>query len=386
MLTSRMLPRLLLFNVIAMLASYILYNIQDDNNSIFTGHNRMMEEDTPLLQNILLRQQRQKANSKSSINNYLLGGVDGVHYNHVQHNHTIPNVLVFTHYKNLLDLDLSQNPVNATTAAKEEHDELRALQASVLSIIALHPNATTRFLTDVDCETSIRNALGPDTKLVEYFSAESHGMYKSDICRGAALWETGGLYFDVDLGARLSLWTAVGQYTSFVTVKVPVHSKQRPGFFQAFMGSTPQHPLLQRYLELFVQYYEGKLLLKTKVLPNPDKHMLGVRILRIAYDQLVKQEEETTTNYSHQPIILPKDGATSPAATTTATSSNTLGIVELWQETLYSPRAFPLIHKPTWGVKNKSCRYVVVANDGLWPPLVPFYSRIAGSRMCPITA
>ena len=382
MLASRVLPSLLLFKAIAMLASSILYNVRDYN--YFTGHDRMAEEDTPLLQNILLRQQQKNANSQRS--NDFWGGGEGVHYNHAEHNHTIPNVLVFTHYKNLLDLDLSQNLVDATRKAsneeEEEDTELRALQANIRATIALHPNATTRFLTDADCETSIRNALGRDTKLVEYFRAESHGMYKSDICRGAALWETGGLYFDVDLGARMSLWAAVGKYTSFVTVKVPVHSKQRPGFFQAFMGSTPRHPLLQRYLELFARYYEGNLLLKTKVLPNPDKHMLGVRILRIAYDQLKKEEEMATASY--QPIK-PEDRVMPPATTTTATSasSNNLGIVELWQETLYSPREFPLIPKPTWGLENKSCRYVVVANDGLWPPLVPFYSRIAGSRMCP---
>jgi hypothetical protein len=54
------------------------------------------------------------------------------------------------------------------------------------------------------------------------------------------------MYFDADLGARMSLWNVIGKHTSFITVKVREKSKkQRPGFFQAFMGATPHHPLLK---------------------------------------------------------------------------------------------------------------------------------------------
>jgi len=277
-----------------------------------------------------------------------------------KHNHDIPNVLIFTHYQNLLlpttNVRTKQEKVVVDDDGDDD-DELLVLQQNIHNIIDLHPKATVRFLVDSDCEHSIRNALGNDTKLVNYFRQESQGMYKSDMCRGAALWETGGLYFDVDLGVRMSLWDVLGPRTSFVTVKVHERSKQRPGFFQAFIGATPHHPILRHYLELFVQYYEGKIQLSTRLLPDPKKHMLGVRLLWMAYQKYEQEQQQ------HR-------------VTTKST-----GIVELWHEDLYLPHKFPFIPEPTWGTEN-ACKYLVVANEG-WPPVVPLYSRIAGSRMCP---
>lgn len=310
-------------------------------------------EDLALLNNILSQEQ----------NGYNFRGT-----NH--HRHKIPNVLIFTHYQNLLLENEVANSYTTTTTGSEEELELLALQKNVRAIIAMHRNATVRFLTDVDCEQSIRNTLGDDTKLVQYFQSEKHGMYKSDICRGAALWETGGLYFDVDLGARMPLWTVLGPFTSFVTVNVHERSKQRPGFFQAFMGAVPNHPIMKRYLELFVVYYEGNLKLETRLLPDKEKHMLGVRILRIAYDEIVAEEEKALKDGRHAAIVDQQLGSSTP-----------MGNVELWQEKLFSKQEFPLIPEPTWG-SEKSCKYVVVANEG-WPPVAPFYSRIEGSRMCP---
>lgn len=295
------------------------------------------------------------------------------------HNHAIPNVLIFTHYTNLLEYKVNTKTTDDDLATQKE---LLVLQRNVRNVIALHPGATVRFLTDQDCLESIHNVLGPETKLVDYFVKESRGMYKSDMCRGAALWETGGLYFDVDLGVRMPVWKVLGTHATFVTPKVHAKSKQRPGFFQAFIGATQHHPILKRYLELFVQYYDGKIKLETPLLKE-EKQMLGVRILYLAYSQILEESAEPQKQQA------PPLEETTKAITTTSQESllsnspTQVGPIELWQEVYYSHDKFPTIPEPTWGTE-KSCKYVVLANQG-WPPAVPFYSRVAGSRMCPAT-
>jgi hypothetical protein len=299
------------------------------------------------------------------------------------HHHAVPNVLIFTHFINLLEY--GGGGISSSSSAAEElyskprgdEAEFLALKKNVQHTISLHPNSTVRFLTDADCENSIRNALGQDTPLVEFFRREPRGMYKSDICRGAALWETGGLYFDVDLGVRMSVWNVLGTHTSFVTSKVHERSKQKPGFFQAFIGSAPHHPILLRYLQLFVKYYEGELTLETR-LEKEHKQLLGVRLLHKAYSQIMEEQKEAKL------VAKNKGGAKEKRRRlhegTSEAPSAEVGAVELWQEVLYTPRKFPNVPEPTWGTK-KSCKFVVVANHG-WPSAVTFYSRIEGSRMC----
>lgn len=246
--------------------------------------------------------------------------------------HKIPPVLVFTYHTNLL------------TTPKEQlvDDEDRALSQNVQQIVSLHPESTVRFLNDEDCKASIRATLGDDTKLVEYFDKETHGMYKADICRGAALYETGGLYFDIDIEARMPMWDVIQQRTEFVTVLVHKDSNHPGGFFQAFIGAVPKHKVMKRYVELFVDYYEGRV----KV-DGP----LGVYFLRMAYDELSKEEQSKA---------------------------------ELWKEVRYHEKLFPKLKDPPMG-KRRACQMLVVAlprNRKKEDMKIPFYSHARGSRMC----
>ena len=115
------------------------------------------------------------------------------------------------------------------------------------------------------------------------------------------------------------------------------------GFFQAFIGVTPHHPIIKRYLELFVKYYEGEVTVNGPV---------GVYFLRMAYDDASNQEKKN---------------------------------VELWQEMRYHPDLFPDVKAPTG--KRRACQMLVVAplkkvGDMKRNTIVPFYSHANGSRMC----
>jgi Glycosyltransferase sugar-binding region containing DXD motif len=321
----------------------------------------------------------------------------------LHHVHAIPNILIFTHYQNLL-----LPPPYGTHEA-----ELSALHDNVQHTNGLHPGAVVRFLTNDDCVASLERVIphlslkqpvheqhgGMAQQFVQYFRDEPVGMYQGDLCRGAALYETGGLYFDVDLGVRLPLFGAANAdrlnttltaapadyvlqpTTQFVTVQVHFASKHPGDFFQAFVGVTPRHAILKRYLELFWEYYTHQLHPSVSA-----KDPLGVVFLRRAYNQVGSDH------------------------------------VELWQELLYAPalqRTAWLSHvpPPTWGTR-RACKFVVITRvptrlqpynptlshdekrallqqwgdnashvhfaDDDEPLTVPFYSRIANSRMCPV--
>jgi hypothetical protein len=286
------------------------------------------------------------------------------------HTHAIPNILIFTHRYNLLH----EHHLENYNLSEEELLELTSLQNNIKHTIDLHPGATIRFLTDNDCIQSIIAAMGGTSSpasslLVDFFRNEKTGMYKADLCRGAALWETGGLYLDTDVGVRLNLWNVLNTTTTFCTVRVHSQSKHRGAFFQAFMGASPQHAVIARYVQLFLEYYQGRL---KKVVDGP----VGVILLKRAYDQIVKEEGD-------QQKLTKSSGVASSLIRFSVT-----GTTEIWQEVLYLPELqhtlFKEIPPPVWGTR-RACKFVVLSSPHL-PVTVPLYSRIAGSRMCPAAA
>lgn len=315
--------------------------IDDEKSSSLHHHkNRAENKQPPKTSSVVNNVNANKASSSSNT----------ATNNNVQqqqhHHHIIPPIVTFTYHTNLL----------TTPQSQLTDSEDIALSQNVQEITTLHSESQIRFLNDDDCLTSIQSTLGPNTNLTTYFTNERHGMYKADICRGAALYETGGLYFDIDVETRhIPLWDVIAPQTEFVTTLVHSESNHVGGFFQAFIGVIPQHPVMKRYLELFVEYYEGKFEVK-----GP----LGVYFLRMAYDEIIKKKDTEDNN------------------TTTTTTT------ELWQEVRYSSSEFPEIHRSRWG-KRRACQMMVVA-----PPrkmvggferknrMVPLFSHANGSRMC----
>jgi Glycosyltransferase sugar-binding region containing DXD motif len=295
--------------------------------------------------------------------------------------HAIPKILVFTHYKDLLHLagDRDEGDSSSSSSLSSLNDEEQVLAANIKHSIELHPDVTqVRFLTDKDCIQSLQNVY---PTLIPFFVNETEGMYKGDICRGAALMETGGIYLDVDVGVRHDLWRDLKHTTEFVTVRVHRQSKYPGHFFQAMMGATPRNPVLLRYLQLFEKHYvataRGDKNNKDRIKKGP----LGVILLKRAWDDVNNKGKTNDKN----------EGSGS--------NNNNLNVspplTELYQEVLYHPDVFPSLHPaPTWG-SRRACHFVVVAklNHRRYKEMttengidiqIPLYSRIAGSRMCPI--
>jgi hypothetical protein len=255
----------------------------------------------------------------------------------------IPKVLIFTYSK-----DLWSESYNLD-------DEEVVLAANIRQSVQRHsPDTQVVFLTDDDCISSLRKVF---PSLISHFQNESKGMFKADICRGSALYETGGIYLDADVGVRHDLWSQLASSTEFVTARVHRQSKWPGHFFQAILGAAPKSPIIYEYLQLFHDYYTGK----EQV---PSKAPLGVVLLKRAWDKVYN----TTTQ---------------------------LPATELWQEILYHAAIFPnLVPVPTWGTR-RACHFVVVskahtnATAEMWDAKgnmfsIPAYSRIGGSRMCPL--
>jgi Glycosyltransferase sugar-binding region containing DXD motif len=283
--------------------------------------------------------------------------------------HKIPNVLIFTHARNLLEFE-----PDVTNSTKDEQEELLALHKNVHATIDLHPEARVRFLRDEDCIRSLQSALGNKSPLIEYFRKESTGMYKADICRGAALWETGGIYLDVDVGVRMPLFHVLDPNTTFATILVHRDSAHLGNFFQAFMATTPRHPILERYLQLFLEHYQGKRVVK--------RGPLGVILLRQAFDDVILNQPDEVSFVNHQNFQTLTDNDKhfhlGPKVVDTAHH----GRIQLWQEVLYNAKLMSnFIPEPTWGTR-RACHFVVVANQR-HTLSAPLYSRIEGSRMCP---
>lgn len=227
----------------------------------------------------------------------------------------IPRRLVFTYKTNLLETKIPP-----------------LLYDNVMESISRYKNKIPNgfkvdFLDDADCRAAVQRT---EPALVPYFDAEKHGMYKADICRVATLYEHGGYYMDIDL--QVADPPTFDAPVNFATVREPAEGYHVPGFFQAFLATTPGHPVLRTALYTMLEYYNG-----TRTLQGD----MGTSTLKDAYD-----------------IVRPRPDS-----------------VALMQES----RLVPSKHNvPRQEGEGCCCNYVVHDEHDH----VHFYSRIVGSNLC----
>jgi hypothetical protein len=253
--------------------------------------------------------------------------------------HVIPNILIFTYKTNLL----TANITDLSTMEK-------VFLNNTFDTISLHPNSTVRFLDDADCLAAIQEVYSADTNMTGHFMAEQEGMYRGDICRGAALYQTGGIYFDMDVVARMSMWDVIEKDVDFVVPKEPVKpDPERRAFYQAFVAATPRHPIVRTYLDLFEGFYN-------KRVPRPI-HLLGVHFMKDAYYQSGYDQSRT----------------------------------RLWTAMTYNDKLLPYVEPPK--SRQPGCSDVVIAqpepptayNPSVDPKLiVPLDTNVYGSQRCPL--
>jgi hypothetical protein len=154
---------------------------------------------------------------------------------------------------------------------------------------------------------------------------------------------------------------------------------------------------------------------------------LGVLLLKRAYDE-IQQEQEDERKLLETWLVssATSNATTSPQLPTRSSLTHLHNTTELWQEILYLPQyeqtIFSHVPPPRWGYTRRACKFVVVVpppttttnelqsygidgqdqgghdqdheekvvapavgDERLSLPklIVPMYSRIAGSRMCP---
>jgi inositol phosphorylceramide mannosyltransferase catalytic subunit len=114
-----------------------------------------------------------------------------------------------------------------------------------------HPEWEHRLWTEENLPTDVRRP--------EVLERIRHPVERADILRYEVLWRHGGVYVDVDFECRRSLESEIGDaefFTAYLKPKNIVKARERVN--NAFIGSVPGHPLLDRALnELRPQEWYG---------------------------------------------------------------------------------------------------------------------------------
>ena len=154
----------------------------------------------------------------------------------------IPHIIYFTYKSNILHTkeppQFYENIMNTTQKFIQGWKD---------------PNAKMVFLDDAGCRRVIEKA---EPRLLEHFNNEQKGAYKGDICRVAALLDTGGYYFDVDI--KVIEPVLLEDDITFSSVREELKRKKAFNFFQAFLASAPNHPVLRETTRIMLGYYEGR--------------------------------------------------------------------------------------------------------------------------------
>ncbi len=348
----------------------------------------------------------------------------------------IPRRLIFTSKYNLIAPSKNDPPFNGdepltanvlrTIGRYREHwdakDAAEGSRYSPLEASGESEEVVVSFLSDNDCIAIITKA---EPRLVEKFRGEKRGEFKGDICRVAELYVYGGYYFDIDIGVyeplhldalhlpRESFQAITLRYLKMattdelmklikggrddiVTFSTVVNKQNR--FFQAFTAAMPRHPVMERSLEYMVAYYDGTL---EQILPqdilnsyrrrrppvevpnrtNPNGLGLGPYTMSVAYDSIKDEvwEQYVRDVMNDHKYVSENDNVQGIGAK--RRYSRFLYEISLeWKELeeLGLFRETPL-QDEEYMKKVQWCNFVCVDGDQVY-----FYSRVPGSRGCPL--
>ena len=327
---------------------------------------------------------------------------------------------------------------NVMDAAERSRSRHSHSEPDVISENNSTKGVTTSFLSDADCVVAIKKS---EPRLLPHFQNEKRGEYKADMCRVAALYLDGGYYFDIDIGvvspidfnalevpsenplisvlSDLRMRAKLGNsrqtrplsrdtrsHDSIVTFAT-VYNKQGR-FFQAFTAAMPRHPVLRRSLEYMVAYYEGTMdkLLPNFILDNPDfkargvpsrKNTQGMGVgpftLMVAYRATENEEWEEYVRIITKEGGIPdgNDGKKSSVRYPLHAKSKNVGANKKYSRFLYEIslqdelilksgvfKEFPL-QDADYKQKVKWCNFVCFEGSEVY-----FYSRVKGSKGCPV--
>jgi mannosyltransferase OCH1-like enzyme len=152
---------------------------------------------------------------------------------------SIPHIMWFTYKHNILKTKeprhYYENVMKTIHAYKTEWSD---------------PNTKVYFLDDTDCMRLLELVDERENiTLAKAFAHEEKGTLKADLCRLAALFLHGGYYFDVDLEVVRPV--RLDSSVSFSTV----NNSQSGFFFQAFLATSPGHPVIKTNLRIMMNAY-----------------------------------------------------------------------------------------------------------------------------------
>mmetsp|Transcript_43879 Transcript_43879/g.80415 ORF Transcript_43879/g.80415 Transcript_43879/m.80415 type:complete len:309 (+) Transcript_43879:64-990(+) len=178
----------------------------------------------------------------------------------------IPDKILFNYKENLL-----------VGSARSKYPEF---QQNLHKTIKLHPHTQVVFYDNGECARAIKRVHSQELR--EAFEREETGMFKSDICRLAMLWEHGGYYFDNDMEVLTDVRRILPANISLSSVLALARCNRPNAVFQAFVAAMPKHPAIMEALHRTLEWYKQKVYLQTEGVPKGYKRLMGTEVLGAA--------------------------------------------------------------------------------------------------------
>lgn len=172
--------------------------------------------------------------------------------NNVQENQLIPRRFIFVVEKDMIEQNgkydqLVARKTSAYNALKKEWQDLVDNMQNTLNI----HKCSASFYDFSRCEHACEEAGGTLLKMAYIQNRDL--TFKSDICRGCALYLEGGYYSDWEMVTLRSVFPLIHPHVTFSTAwdqgAAQPNQKENPeGFFQSFLAADKGHPIIKKFI------------------------------------------------------------------------------------------------------------------------------------------